>query len=194
MDRVALPPALLSEEESGSILARVKARAAKRFRWTSAAALRDVTESAYWLHVFRRDAEALEVCGFLGQYEFAGNYALWTQVEFALALQARLLLQRRKRARAAECTQRLRDAGFVEDRLKGSMLDRNGALRLALKQGNLVAERQARLGRLEELCFLIELGGSRKLPVAEAEADYRLNLSRLQELAGAVGPADPGAA
>ena len=65
MDRVALPPALLSEEESGSILARVKARAAKRFRWTSAAALRDVTESAYWLHVFRRDAEALEVCEFL---------------------------------------------------------------------------------------------------------------------------------
>ena len=185
MEQVSLPPTLLSAEDSGSFLSRVKARAAKRFRWTSAAALRDVTEAAYWLHVFRRDAEALEVCEFQGHYEFAGNYFLWTQVEFALALQARLLRKRRKRTRATVCVRRLRDAGFVEDRLKGSMLDRNSALKLALKQGDAMAEREARLGRLEELCFIIELGGSKALPAAEAEADYSQNLARLRELAGA---------
>ena len=185
MDRVALPPALLTQEEPEPFLARLKARAAKRFRWSSSASLRDVTRLAYWCHVFRRDGEALEVCEFLARYQYAGNYSLWTPVESALALQARLLRKQRKKAAAAACARRIRDAGFVEDRLKGSMLDPNSALKLALKQGDAMAEREARLGRLEELCFIIELGGSKALPVAEAEADYSQNLARLRELAGA---------
>jgi hypothetical protein len=111
MDRVALPSALLSQEESEPFLARLKARAAKRFRWSSSASLRNVTELAYWCHIFRRDGEALEVCAFLAQYQFAGNYALWTPVEFALALQARLLRKQRKKATAAGCARRIRDAG-----------------------------------------------------------------------------------
>jgi hypothetical protein len=188
MGRVALPPALLSEEESQPFLGRLKARATKRFRWSSSASLRDVTELAYWCHVFRRDGEALEICEFLGRYEFAGNYAIWSQVERALALQARLLRKRRKKA-AAGCARRMRDAGFVEARLKGAMLDPNSTLKLALKRGDPVAERHARLRRLGELCFIIELGGSGALPVSEAEADYQQNLARLRELAGADGPA-----
>jgi hypothetical protein len=139
-----------------------------------------MTELAYWCHIFRRDGEVLEICEFLTRYEFAGNYAIWTQVEFALALQARLLRKRRKKAAAAGCARRMRDAGFVEARLKGAMLDPNSALKLALKRGDPVAERNARLGRLEELCFIIELGGSDALPVSEAEADYQQNLARLR--------------
>jgi hypothetical protein len=180
MDQVAFPPALLSDTETDPFLARLKARAAKRFRWTSPASLWNVAELAYWCHVFRRDAEALEICEFLSHYQFAGNYARWSPVEFALALQARLLRRRRKKARAGECVRRIRDAGFVDERLKGSMLDPNSALKLALKRGDPVAERNARLRRLQELCFIIELGGSRALPVSAAEADYRENLARLR--------------
>jgi hypothetical protein len=183
----------LSQEGAEPFLARLKARAARRFRWSSSASLRDVTRLAYWCHVFRRDDEALEVCEFLARYQFAGNYALWTPVELALALQARLLRRRRKKAAAAACARRMRDAGFVEERLRGSMLDPNSALKLALRRGDPAAEREARLGRLGELCFIIELGGSKALPVSKAEADYRQNLARLLELAGADGPTEPGA-
>jgi hypothetical protein len=71
------------------------------------------------------------------------------------------------------------------------MLDPNSALKLALKRGDPVAERDARLGRLEELCFIIELGGSGAFPVSQAEAEYQQNFARLRELAGADGPAEP---
>src|SRR5262249_29709818 len=189
MDQVALPLALLSEEESEPFLARLKVKATKRFRWSRSVSLWNVTESAYWCHIFRRDSEALAICAFLARYEFAGNYAIWTHIESALALQARLFRQRRKKAAATGCAQRLRDAGFVETRLKGSMLDANSALKLALKRGDPVAERHARLRRLQELCFIIELGGSKALPVSKAEADYQQNFARLRELAGADGPA-----
>jgi hypothetical protein len=73
------------------------------------------------------------------------------------------------------------------------MLDPNSALKLALRRGDPAAEREARLGRLEELCLIIELGGSDALPVSEAEADYQQNLARLRVLVGAAGPTEPGA-
>jgi hypothetical protein len=189
----ALPPALLSGDGSHPFLARIKAKATKRFRWTSAAALRHATSAAYWCHVFRRDDEALEICTFLARYDFAGNYALWTPVESALALRARLLRSGRNAAEAGGCVQRIRDAGFVCDRLEGALLDRNSALKVALERHSRAAERDARLLRLRELCFIIELGGSRTLPVQEAEADYQRNLARLRELAGADGPTRSGA-
>jgi hypothetical protein len=184
MDQMVLPAALTSGPESHPLLARLKKRATKQFRWTSAHALRDVVEFAYWCQVFGRDQEALDICAFLGQYHFAGNYRLWTQIEFALALQARLLRQQRQKPKAAACIRRIQDAGFVESRLNGEALDPNSALKIALREGDLVRERSARLSRLKELCFIRELGGSATLPVSEVERDYQQNLARLRILAG----------
>jgi hypothetical protein len=106
-------------------------------------------------------------------------------VHFALALQARLFRKQRKRTRAAEYAKRIRLDVCRDLLITRKRLDPNGSLALALKQGNPVAERSARLSRLMNLCLFIELGGSKALSVPALQKDYDETLARLYTLVGA---------
>ncbi len=120
-----LPDAFDPTGEKEKALAQAKARLSKGFRWSKAQSLYAAGNLAVLLHVFRRDGEALEVCRALGRIQFDGKYTLWSAVETALTLQARLLRQRGETAEADACVRRVREAGFVDTRLKGILLDRN---------------------------------------------------------------------
>jgi hypothetical protein len=180
---VQLPRAFDPAQETDKVLARAKQKASKDFRWTSAACLTNVAHLAYYCHVLGREGEALEVCRFLGQYQFAGNHSLWSPVEPVLALQARLARQGGRVDEADECVRRIRTAGFVEARLKGSLLTTENAER-AEREGQKALERDYRLAQLGELCLLIELGGSPECPVASLEKAYEENAVRLRLLLG----------
>lgn len=179
-----LPPAFNPQLESNKTLNKAKASVSKKFSWTKKDSLFEAKRLAYLLLVFGKDDEALEVCKHLGQFEFQGNYRLWTAVEMALALQARLHRDRGEEKLAKACIDRIRKAGFVDERLEGSMLDPNSALEIALQEEDEKRELLARLSRASEIAFIIELGGSKVCPVKK-EQQWSENLNRLKVLAGA---------
>lgn len=180
-----LPAAFEAEGEPVKLLARAKARAAKNFRWKKAACLYEAVALAQLLHVFGRDEEALEICAALGEYRFSGGYELWSAVERALALRARLLRTRGDTGTANECVRRMEEAGFVDDRLEGSMLDRNGSVAEAMKDGDKKWEQAGRLSLASELAFIIELRRGRGLPTDDYERQWAENQARLRLLTGA---------
>jgi hypothetical protein len=178
-----LPPAFDPGLETNNRLKKAKASISKKFSWTRNDPLFEAKRLAYLLMVFGKDDEAIEVCQFLGQMEFQG-YRLWTAVEFALALEARLQRLRGEKNLAAACVDRIRKAGFVKERLEGSMLDPNHALEIALDEKDEKRELPARLQHAAEIAFIIELGGSKKCPVKKLEGEWSKNLARLKVLAG----------
>lgn len=180
-----VPDAFAPEGEREKVLAQAKAKLSRNFKWPKAQCLYDATALAVLLHVFGRDDEALEACKALGQIQFDGKYNLWSAVETALTLRARLLRQRGDKAGAAECIRRVREAGFVDKRLEGLLLDPNDTVKESVKDGRKKSEQAGRLILAKELAFIIELGGSKKCPVAQMEKGWHENLARLRELTGA---------
>lgn len=176
-----LPSVFDSQGEPVKFIARMKDRAGKNFRWTAKRPLKDATYLAYWSFVFGRSDDALQVCEFLSPFEFSGDYNLWTWIERSLALHSRLLCASGKQQEAAVCVARIRNPGFVESRLEGSLLDRRN-LDAVIFDGAKTLERGYRMVLLGELCLLVELGGSESLPVQKLKGMFQENLSRLQEL------------
>lgn len=162
-------------------LAARKRAAMRGFSWDRSQSLEQMTRLAFWLHHFGRDEDALEVATFLAQYEFSGNHNLWSWIELALALRCRLLRQIGRQDKAGESVQRIRDAGFVASRLKGVLL-KDREIDRAVARSDRRAERDWRENQALELCWLIEMGGSRSLPVESLESRYLENQQRLQEL------------
>lgn len=182
---IHLPDAFDADAESNKFLQRAKKRAAKNFKWTKTSSVRDASEFAYWLHLFERDDEATEVTQFFEQFEFTGDYTIWSYVEDALALLARYERLGGKKARHKTLVKRIRDTGFVDARLvEGNLLEiyEDGVLRV---RGDKTSERNNRVILISELCTLRELGGSPRLPIDELEQRYMESYERLRELIGA---------
>ena len=173
-----LPTVFSSQDEPIKFMARVKDRAAKNFKWTVSRSLEHGMYLAYYSYVFGRRSDASEVCEFMSQFQFAGDFQLWGWVEHTLALEARLLRFSGRPQEAAECVGRIRDASFVETRLNGSLLGTRN-LNAAISDGRKIAERNRRVLRLIELGTVIELGGSKELPVQILEILFQENLTRL---------------
>ncbi len=184
-DAEPLPAPFDPAMEADRFLAAAKKRAAAKFSWRKQASLDHAMRLAYWLYVYGREDEALEVCRFLGTFEFAGNFNLWSSIEFVLALQSRLARQAGRGGEAAGCVGRIRAAGFVTPRLQGSLLDDmlTQASRAAAERDR-TGERDWSLNALLELCVLIELGGSTARPAAALEREFQRLVSRLRELLG----------
>lgn len=180
-----LPAVFEPSTETNKVLATAKAQLSKKFKWNNSQSLFDALRLAQLLVLFDKQDEALEVCRTLGRLEFTGNFNLWSPVEKALALQSRLLRKQGNTQEAEACLKRIRDAGFVETRLEGALLDRNGDIPDAIKDGDKKSERQARLIYGSELVFIIELGGSEARPIAGLENDLEANELALKTLVGA---------
>ena len=185
-DPLSVPVAFDPERESLPFLARVKKKAATKFRMSSAACRQNAAALAYWLLLFHREQEAEEVCRFLGTAEFTGNFSSWGPVEEALTLQARLARAAGRPEEAAECVKQITAAGYSSNRLEGGLLTGRGGRREriqeAVAQKDKTAEREWRLRALTELCFMIELGGSKQYPVEALEEEFRQNLDALRAL------------
>ena len=184
-----IPDAFNPEDETKKVLAQAKAKLSKGFKWSKAQCLYDASALAVLLHVFDRDDVALEVCRGLGRIPFDGTFSLWSAVETALTLQARVLRRRGDEAGAAECLRRVREAGFVPKRLEGGLLDPNDTVKESVKDGRKKSEQAGRLILAKELAFIIELGGSEKWPVDHTEQEWQENIARPRELTGADQPA-----
>jgi hypothetical protein len=180
-----LPTAFDPTRETEKVLLKAKERLAKKFSWKKKAALFDSVLLAHLLVVFSKDEEAIEVCAALGRIQFNGKWDLWAAVELALALQARLCRQKGDTSTADICHKRIAEAGYVDDRLDGSLLDCSDAIPESIKEGDKKWELEARLAYAAELAFIIELGGSARRPAKALESDWNANLTEMKRLAGA---------
>jgi hypothetical protein len=194
-DNEPLPRAFDPDQERDKFLIRFKKRAVKNFKLTKASSLENATHLAYWLFVFARDDEAMEVCRFVGRYQFQGNFNLWSWVETALALESRLARQAGEDQESAGCVQRMRAAGVVQRRLEGNLLDGPGGHLDCIRGATAAGDKSSILGwslrALMELCFLIELGGSASWPVDRLEKEFQEVLSSLRVLVDAPS-SEPG--
>jgi hypothetical protein len=177
-----LPKAFDATDETNKIVAKAKQSLTKKFSWKKRDVLYSAVDLVVALIALERYDEAMEICQFLGQFQFDGSFNLWCAIEMSLVLQARLHRQRGEQAAAEECLNRVQEAGFVEDRLEGSMLDRNDAVKESVREGDTKWELPARQGLAMEQAFIIELGGSDKCPVATMETEWDENLARVREL------------
>jgi hypothetical protein len=180
------------ESETVPLLARVKKKAANKFAFTRQTSLTAGSDLAYWLFVFRRDREAAEVCRFLARAEFDGDFNLWSWVEEALVLLSRLSTDKRE---GKGCVGRVTEAGYEASRLGGALLAGRDGYRAniaaAVAGRDKSAERDWRLAAVKELCFVVALGGSKKLSSSVAESDLQNHLAALRSLVG-VADAAPG--
>jgi hypothetical protein len=180
-----VPAAFDPDGEPNPFLARAKKKAAAKFRFTSGAAVQSASALAYWLHVFGEDDQAADVCRFLEQYQFAGNFNVWSGVEAVLTLRARLARQAGRDDEAAGCVARVVAAGYAAARLDGNLLNDRGIrgdIRNAVASKDKTGEREHRRRALVELNFVIALGGSAALRVPDLEREYAENLAALRTL------------
>ncbi len=188
---VDLPDVFRDELEPVKVLARAKRRAAKDFKWTRRYSLEDAKILAYWLYIFERYSEAMEVCQFLGQAPFTGDTRLWANIEASLALQSRLLRSQGQQAEVEVCVERIRTVieqtyspGVPESRMNGTFLRRyetNADLTHRDKRKS--SEKSWRLQAVVEAYTLIELGGSDALPADVLEEHVREHITRLKAIA-----------
>ena len=178
---LTLPSAYDAEREENKLLQRLKKKAAKSFSFTRMSGLYDSHDLARHLYLSGRTDEALEVCELLAQVEFSGNFNVWSPVETTLALYARILKERGRASDAVKVMDRVRAAGFVEARLSGDLLS-DDEIRSAAAEGDRTSEAGYRCAQLSELCFMKELGGSRKKTPEKIEALIQENLAALKTL------------
>lgn len=178
---IELPGAFNAETEQIKFLQGLKKKAAKNFSFTRMDALFTTHDLAYALYVFGRADECIEVCVTAARVEFNGNFNIWSPVETTLALYARVMGERNDKDKAKAAMDRVRAAGFVEARLAGELLS-DREIQDAMNEGDKTGERDWRLGRMSELCFMKELGGSSAFPVDKIDKLFMENLAALRTL------------
>jgi hypothetical protein len=188
-DFVKLPPEFDPRKECDKFLRGVKKRASTKFSYAKATSLRTGAVLAYWLYVFGRPREALEVCRFLGLYDLEALAYRWDALEPSLTIQSRILREIGKRSAAAACMKRVRDAGPHPSRVTGEMVFKNKGNSAYLQQveyciaeNRKSGERGWRRCALVELCFIIEMGGSKKCPVVKAEKEFQNQMEALRKM------------
>ncbi|MBF0397553.1 MAG: hypothetical protein HQK78_12315 [Desulfobacterales bacterium] len=181
---ISLPAICDADGEKDKFISRMKKRATKNFKWTVSRSLEDMMYLAFWFYVLGREDEALEVCTFLSQYEFEGNFNIWRWVEYALALQARIFRNRDKKDEREKTLKRIRTY-FEEDRLNGIILNLNKEnVQDQIEAHDKKREADWRAVMMLEQCIIIEMGGSKQLPVKNIETEFQDNISKLKELVG----------
>ncbi len=168
-EAIQLPGAYDAESEKDKFLQRLKKKAAKSFSFTSMKGLFDSHDLAWFLYIYGRVDECLEVCTLMAQVQFTGNFNYWSPVETTLALAARIYRERGEDNKADTAMDLVRAAGFVPSRLSGELLS-DREIQECVKDGDKTGERDFRMGQLSELCFIQSLGGSAQYPVEKIEA------------------------
>ena len=74
------------ENEPNKFLASKKKSIAENFKFTVERSMEKAYSLALWLHIFKKDEEAIIVCDFLMQKDFDGDVCIWYHVEKAIGL------------------------------------------------------------------------------------------------------------
>lgn len=61
-----------------------------------------VTELAIWLYIYGYNQEAISVCDIFKNEKFSGNYTLWTNIDNAYCLKARILREQGNMSKSKE--------------------------------------------------------------------------------------------
>jgi hypothetical protein len=183
MPKLITPKAFDPGREKDKFLAGLKKKIPKNFDFNSMECLENAMILAYWLYVFKKDGEAMEICGFLEQMKFSGKYDLWSFLENTLALHSRILQEKGSPEESKKCINRINAAGFVKERLDGTQRY-NQDIQNAARDGNKTEEKKFRLLDLTELCFMKELGGSKFFPAEKLEQLIQNSITNLRKLSG----------
>lgn len=181
--KLNFPEVFKLHKEDSKFISRIKKKTIKNFSWNSSASLQNTSNFAYWLYIFGKEANSLTVCEFLSEFQFTGDFNLWTWIEHSLALQSRLYRKSGKMNESSNCINKILSAGFIENRLDGLFVyDREKRLQESIVEKDNWAVRELTFLLLIELCLLVELGGSPKLSVNILEDKLSKNLKSLREI------------
>lgn len=166
---------------------------AKNFKLSTQNSLEKANNLAYWLYIYDQKELSLAVCQLLSTVEFADNYNIWTWIETALALEARLLKENKENNLAEKCIERIKEPVNLGDepvrlaknkalarRINGELLQFN-KIEQAEEENDKQLEIDYRLVQLKELILVNELGGSQVMPLTILEENIELNIKKLRE-------------
>jgi hypothetical protein len=176
-----LPDAFNPDLEIIKFLINQKKKASKNISFTVSDSLENAKNLAYYLYAYNKFDQSLEVCKYLSQIEFNGNFNIWGWVELTFVLMSRILKKNNLNDEAKLYIHRIKSAGFIDDRLNGLLLC-DEDIQECISDGDKIRERDFRMCQMNELCFIIELGGSRKYPIKKTEQLFLSNLEELQKL------------
>lgn len=74
------------DKEENPFLRKKKRSIAEHFKFSVEREVEKVYSLAYWLHVFKRNEEAVTVCDFLLQKDYDGDLGIWYHIEKAIGL------------------------------------------------------------------------------------------------------------
>lgn len=154
---IPMPDALLPRDDDGKAMAAAKHKLAGGFR-RNGTLLDAAAVVAFWTWLAGRDDDALAITRFIGETEFDGNFNVWSPVERALTLEARILRLRGDTQGASASLARVRPH-VVATRLEGSLL-KDANIARAVADGDKNGERIWRFVHLQELVFVNELRGN----------------------------------
>ena len=144
---------------------------------------------AFWLFIHGKNELARRVCALLASIPFANNYNLWTWVELALALDAKLSSESEAKQRVDAIRAPLALGDEMHRKIKMRALTRrlNGdllqfqAIAQAQEDNDKKTELDYRFAHLKELIYIEALGGSGEQPVADLQRSIQDNIEILVE-------------
>lgn len=166
---------------------KLAASLAKNFKPTQAGSLEKANDLAFWLFIHGKNELARRVCESLGSIPFDDNYNLWTWVELALALDAKLASksEAKQRVDAIRAPLALGDemhrtikARALSRRLDGDLLQFE-AIAEAQQDNDKKSELDYRFAHLKELVYIEVLGGSDEQSVDNVQRAIQDNIEIL---------------
>lgn len=174
-------PVLQVQGEKNWFILLLKNTLQKWHTWVLPNTFSSASDLAYWLYLFDRKDEALEVCRHFTRYEFNGDHNFWTWVEILLVLQIRICREYDFREEAEHCRKRIVsadpriEAGTIQDFWRGCL---ESDLQSTQRPRDGIGERMGRFNYFRQAIKCEEFS-----PEIKATIPFGENVSRLVELA-----------
>ena len=156
----------------------------KKCSFKSTKDLGNITDLATWLYIYGYSDIAITVCDFLTNYDFTGNYSLWSYVDYSLCLKARILREKKLTESREQLISKIMKHRHPE--LYVNLVDwYRVTLNQNIKNDDKYYPKTINYGgRLRKMCFAIQYNETGDFPISteEFETDINDNIALLKQV------------
>lgn len=156
----------------------------KKCSFKSTHDLGNITDLATWLYIYGYTDAAVNVCDFLKDFVFTGNYSLWSFADYSLCLKARILREQKSTEDREQLISKIQEHRHPE--LYVNLVDwYRVTLNKNIQNDDLYYPKKINCGwRLRKMCFAIQYKETGDFPISdeEFEADIKEIITLLKQV------------
>jgi hypothetical protein len=141
----------------------------KNFSLNSKNDLESLKNLAFWLYIYNKKEDSIEICSIVKDYEFNNNFDLWTWIEYITALYSRLLREFNDIESSKIYSDKILQTYANDKKLLNRLLSGKGLydekIQLYEAENDIKNANIWRFLQFNKLCLIRELGGSDILPI-----------------------------